>query len=169
MTRILTVIGALAIVVAVAAPIYLFGGFLSIAANEPHFEIVTWSLEKIRMASIARHATDKPTVGLEDPAVVQAGAKAFNERGCTNCHGAPGATWAKFSEGMTPSPPDLAEVAKERTASEIFWVVKHGLKFTGMPSFAAIEVKDDEIWKIAAFVKKLPGVSEADFKAWTAR
>jgi hypothetical protein len=30
-------------------------------------------------------------------------------------------------------------------------------------------MKDDEIWKVVAFVKKLPSVSEADYKAWTAR
>jgi mono/diheme cytochrome c family protein len=169
MRKILTAIGTLAIVVAIAVPVYLFGGFLNVAANDPHLGIVTWSLEKIRMASISRHATEQPPVSLDDPAIVQAGARGFSEHGCVSCHGAPGATWAKFSEGMTPSPPDLAEVAKERTPDEIFWVVKHGLKFTGMPSFAAIEVKDDEIWKIVAFVKKLPGVSEADYKAWTAR
>jgi hypothetical protein len=39
---------------------------------------------------------------------------------------------------------------------------------TGMPSFALAGVKDDEIWSIVAFLKKLPGVSEADYKAWTA-
>ena len=39
---------------------------------------------------------------------------------------------------------------------------------TGMPSFGAIEVPDREIWTIAAFVKKLPNVSDEDFKAWTA-
>ena len=39
---------------------------------------------------------------------------------------------------------------------------------TGMPSFALADVKDDEIWSIVAFLKKLPGVSEADYKAWTA-
>jgi mono/diheme cytochrome c family protein len=169
MSKILTIIGALAVAAAIAVPIFLFSGFLSVAANEPHFDIVGWSLEKIRTASVSRHATEKPAISLDDPAVVQAGAREFLKHGCVNCHGAPGATWAKFSEGMTPPPPDLAEVAKERSPQEIFWVVKHGLKFTGMPSFAAIEVKDDEIWKIAAFVKKLPGVSEADFKAWTAR
>jgi hypothetical protein len=38
-----------------------------------------------------------------------------------------------------------------------------------MPSFGVIEVPDDEIWTIAAFVKKLPSVSDDDFKAWTAR
>jgi len=39
---------------------------------------------------------------------------------------------------------------------------------TGMPSFAEAGAKDDEIWSIAAFVKKLPDVSDADYKSWTA-
>jgi mono/diheme cytochrome c family protein len=167
--RLLAAIGALAIIVAIAAPIYFFGGFYSVAANEPHFNIVTWALERVRMASIRHNAPATASVSLDNAAAIQAGAKAYSERGCVNCHGAPGATWAKFSEGLLPSPPDLSEVAKERTPAEIFWVVKHGLKFTGMPSFAAIGVKDDEIWKITAFVKKLPTVSEQDFKTWTAR
>jgi hypothetical protein len=38
---------------------------------------------------------------------------------------------------------------------------------TGMPSFARIEVGDPEIWTIVAFIKKLPTVTEADFKSWT--
>ena len=167
--KLLTAIGALAIIVAVAAPIYFFGGFFSVAATEPHFNIVGWALERVRMASISHHATDTPPVSLDDPAVVQAGAKAFSERGCVTCHGGPGAAWAKFSEALNPSPPDLAEVAKARTPAEIFWVVKHGLKFTGMPGFAAIDVKDKEIWEIAAFVKNWPNVSVAYFKTWTAR
>jgi hypothetical protein len=38
-----------------------------------------------------------------------------------------------------------------------------------MPSFGLIEVPDREIWTIVAFVKKLPSVSEADFKDWSAK
>jgi hypothetical protein len=30
-------------------------------------------------------------------------------------------------------------------------------------------VPDREIWTIVAFVKKLPSVSDDDFKAWTAK
>jgi mono/diheme cytochrome c family protein len=167
--RLLAAIGALAIIVAIALPIYFFGGFYNVAATDQHFNIVTWALERVRIASNNHHATDTPPAPLDDPAMVQAGAKAFSERGCVSCHGAPGAAWAKFSEALYPSPPDLAEVGQQRTPKQIFWVVKHGLKFTGMPGFAAIDVKDDEIWKIVAFVKKLPSVSEADFKTWTAR
>jgi len=39
---------------------------------------------------------------------------------------------------------------------------------TGMPGFSLVEVSDEEIWTIAAFVKKLPSVSEVDYKAWAA-
>jgi len=50
---------------------------------------------------------------------------------------------------------------------ELFWVVKNGIKMTGMPSFGSIGVPDAEIWSIVAFLKKLPTVSEADFKTWS--
>jgi hypothetical protein len=51
----------------------------------------------------------------------------------------------------------------------LFWVVKNGINMTGMPSFGAIDVPDQEIWSIVAFVKKLPTVSDEDFKTWTAK
>ena len=122
----------------------------------------------VRTASIDRHAKDAPTVSLEDVAVVEAGAKAFAARGCANCHGAPGVAWAKFSEGLRPDPPDLKDVVNERRPNELFWVVKNGINMTGMPSFEKAGMPDKEIWTIVAFLKKLPGVSEADYKAWTA-
>ena len=42
------------------------------------------------------------------------------------------------------------------------------VKMTGMPSFGAIGMDDKEIWSVVAFIRKLPTVSEADFKTWTA-
>jgi hypothetical protein len=39
----------------------------------------------------------------------------------------------------------------------LFWVIKNGINMTGMPSFGAINVPDQEIWTIVAFVKKLRG------------
>ena len=36
-----------------------------------------------------------------------------------------------------------------------------------MPSFAKAGMSDNQVWQIAAFVKKLPGMSEADYRAWT--
>jgi len=168
MRAFLILVGFLAIVAIIAGAVFFFGGFYSVAGTDEDPAIVNWTLVRVRQASVARHANDTPPMSLDDAAVVQEGARAYSERGCVNCHGGPGVNWQKFSEGLRPDPPDLKEIAPERQPRELFWVIKHGIKMTGMPSFGAIEVPDREIWAIAAFVKKLPIVSEADFKAWTA-
>ena len=166
--RLLAFIGALAILAGIAAAVFFFGGFFNIAATEPDPAPVAWAIIHVRTASIDRHATATPAGSLDDPATIQAGARAFATRGCVYCHGGPGAQWAKFSEGLNPAPPDLKEVVPALEPRELFWVVKNGLKMTGMPSFAAAGVADPEIWSIVAFLKKLPTVSDADFKAWSA-
>ena len=123
----------------------------------------------MRAASVTRHATDQPPASLDDPATVKAGARAYATIGCVNCHGGPpDADWAKFSEGLKPIPADLKVMAKERTASELFWAIKNGIKFTGMPSFGLAGASDDQIWSIVAFIKSLPTTTDADYKAWTA-
>jgi mono/diheme cytochrome c family protein len=166
--KFLSLIGALAIIIAVAAGVFFFGGFYNVAATQPDLGVVAWALEHVREASISRHAVERPPASLEAPAAIQAGARAFAARGCTNCHGGPGVMWAKFSEGLRPDPPDLKDVVKDRTTAQIFWVVRNGINMTGMPGFNLVEVPDEEIWTIAAFAKNIENVSEADFKAWTA-
>jgi mono/diheme cytochrome c family protein len=166
--RFLALIGFLAIVVAVAAAVFFFGGYYNIAATQSDLPPVAWALETVRESSIGRHATDTAPFSLDDPATVQAGARAFADQGCINCHGAPGVKWAKFSEGLRPDPPDLKDIASELPPAGFFWVIKNGINMTGMPSFARAGASDEDIWKIVAFIKKLPLISEADFKAWTA-
>jgi mono/diheme cytochrome c family protein len=163
----LSFIGALAILAVGAAAVFFFAGFYNVAATEPNPGAVEWALMQIRTASVNRHAADQPPIPIEDAATVQAGARAFASHGCANCHGAPGVMWAKFSEGLRPDPPDLKDVAKDLTPAQIFWVVRNGINMTGMPGFGLVEAPDQEIWTIAAFVKKLPEVSEEDYKAWT--
>jgi mono/diheme cytochrome c family protein len=162
------VIGILGIVGAVGAAVFFFGGFYSVAGTAYEPAIVKWALVQVRSASINRHAHDQPPATFNNPVTVQAGARAFAAQGCANCHGAPGVDWAKYSEGLHPDPPDLKELVNDRTPSQLFWVIKNGINMTGMPSFALAGAKDEDIWAITAFLKKLPTVSEADYKAWTA-
>jgi mono/diheme cytochrome c family protein len=166
--RFLTVIGGLAILGAIGAAGFFFGGYYSVAGTMEDPAIVHWALIQVRTASIKHHAHDAPPANFKDPATVQAGAREFAAHGCANCHGGPGVTWAKFSEGLRPDPPDLKDVVNDRTPSQLFWVIKNGINMTGMPSFALAGTKDEEIWSIVAFLKKLSTVSEADYKAWTA-
>jgi len=166
MRSLLALIGALAIVVGVAALVFFFGGFFNVAATNPEPAAVSWALIKVRSASVNHYATQQPPAGFDAPAKVQAGAKAYATRGCTNCHGGPGVQWQKFSEGLRPDPPDLKEIVPNREPRQLFWVVKNGINMTGMPSFGAIGMDDNEIWSVVAFLKKLPEVKEEDFKKW---
>jgi mono/diheme cytochrome c family protein len=165
--RFLALIGALAIIVGIGAAVFFLGGFYNVAATAEDPGIVKWALIQTRTASINRHATDQPPANINDAQAVQAGAKAFAAHGCANCHGAPGVEWQKYSEGLNPDPPDLKKIVDQITPAQLFWVVKNGINMTGMPSFQLAGAKDEEIWAIVAFVKKLPTVSETDYKTWT--
>jgi len=84
-----------------------------------------------------------------------------------NCHGRTGRDLGQFSEGLRPIRPTSRRSPASSTLRTWFWVIKNGINMTGMPSFGLIEVPDKEIWSIVAFIKKLPTVSDADFKAWS--
>src|SRR3990167_5685349 len=71
--RFLSFIGVLAIVVGVAAAVYFFGGFYTVAATQPDHVVVDWALKTVRTASVSRHATERVPATLDDPAVGQAG------------------------------------------------------------------------------------------------
>jgi hypothetical protein len=47
------------------------------------------------------------------------------------------------------------------TPAELFWILKHGIKMTGMPSWG--DHSDGELWATGAFIEKLPGMTEQDY------
>jgi mono/diheme cytochrome c family protein len=167
--RLLAAIGVLAILVVIAAAVYFFRGYYNVAADAAESDYVSSSLVAVRQASIARHASGiRPPLSMDDRAAIQAGARAFMTAGCVLCHGAPGVMWSGFAEGLNPGPPDLKELAPQADPAQLFWVIKNGIRMTGMPSFSKAGLDDNEIWRLTAFVKNLDKVSDADFKAWTA-
>ncbi|HWX76611.1 MAG TPA: c-type cytochrome [Candidatus Acidoferrales bacterium] len=74
---------------------------------------------------------------------------------CAICHGASDAKPSNPAQGFYIGAPQLAKdgVEDDPEASS-FWAVKHGIRFTAMPSFAAT-LQDEEIWKIAMFLKQM--------------
>lgn len=167
MLRVLALVGLIAIVAAVGAAVYLFEGFYDVAANSGARGLMDRAIERIRDASVSRRATVMPPTTLNDQQTIQAGARQFSELGCVKCHGAPGIRRDLFGRAMNPGPPGLKTLS-ENDPAEIFWIVKNGIRMTGMPSFGKAGVSDDKIWEVVAFVKKLQAVSADNYKAWTA-
>jgi mono/diheme cytochrome c family protein len=82
---------------------------------------------------------------------------------CLRGHGAPGVKRAEFAEGMNPTPPDIDGALQTYTDAQLFWVIKNGIRATGMPAFG-VNHKDDEIAAIAAFVRHTPKLSPEERK-----
>jgi cytochrome c553 len=64
---------------------------------------------------------------------------------------------------MTPHPPNLASVIPELEPDELFYVVKHGVKFTGMPAWPT-QQRDDEVWAMVAFLLIYPKLDAAAYR-----
>jgi mono/diheme cytochrome c family protein len=82
---------------------------------------------------------------------------------CAACHGAPGKERGEIGKGLNPSPPNLAEVASSWSSAELFWILKNGIKMTGMPAFGPTH-SDARLWSIVAFVMQLPKLTPDDYK-----
>jgi cytochrome c553 len=151
--RIALTAGALTAIAIVAAAIFVFTGIYNVSARRDHFAVVTALLALTRERSIDARSARIDAPDLAADGMVELGAAHF-EGGCAICHPRPGKMLDAIAQGMLPRPVPLSRGAAERPASELFWIVKNGLKYTGMPSWPG-ERRDDEVWAVAAFIKHL--------------
>jgi mono/diheme cytochrome c family protein len=152
------------IVLALIGLVIIYTGAVNVAATARHAPLTGWVLDTTLRKSVKRLAADVDSPASFDQAAIAAGAGEFKSM-CERCHGGPGVKPAEWAEGLTPEPPDLSKAAREWELREVFWIVKHGVKMTAMPSFG--ETHDDEtVWNIAAFVERLPKMTPAEYAAY---
>ncbi len=95
----------------------------------------------------------------DGPAAVAAGFEHYMAM-CVQCHGTPNVRRADWANGMLPIPPDLtASETQHRSDGELFYIIQHGVKMTGMPAFGQDHSPDD-LWHIVAFMRNLSGLTE---------
>jgi mono/diheme cytochrome c family protein len=154
----MTVLAAIAVL---AIGGFIWSGLYNIGADDPHTQPVHAVLETIRERSIEVRARELQVPDLKDPARITQGAGNYNAM-CMGCHLAPGMRETEMSKGLYPAPPNLTEVTVD--AAEAFWVIKHGIKATGMPAWGR-SMQDDYIWNMAAFLQHLPKLDAAQYQA----
>jgi ketosteroid isomerase-like protein/mono/diheme cytochrome c family protein len=149
-------------VVAVIALAVCYGGAFNMAGDDHHWGMTAGMIETMRDRNVARQARDVVVPkNLAEEKLIANGASEYAEM-CTGCHLAPGMKDTEMRKGLYPMPPNLAEHGAHRSAAEQFWIVKHGLKMTGMPAWGLTH-DDDRIWSMVAFVQKLPSLSPEQY------
>ncbi|MES1929106.1 hypothetical protein SADO_07617 [Salinisphaera dokdonensis CL-ES53] len=150
------------VVVGVTAAGVIYSGAYNVAATSEHWPITRWALQTTVHRSVARQAADIDAPQLGSEAQLLAGATNFDTM-CSGCHAPPGGRQSVAARSMYPRPPELTHAAEEKSASEIFWVIKHGIKASGMPAWGASH-GDEDLWAMTAFVEQLPDMSAADYR-----
>lgn len=138
--------------------VFVLSGAYNVAASVRHFDITNKLIKMTLRRSIDTHSAFVKVPNLDDADLVRLGARHF-ANGCQPCHAAPGSRQNPIVAGMYPSAPPLGAKVDDWEQDELFWIVRHGLKFTGMPQWAG-DGRDDEVWAVVAFLRELPGMSE---------
>jgi mono/diheme cytochrome c family protein len=138
-----------------------YSGAYNVGANVPDAGVVAWLLSTNMQRSVARQARSitAPTQLTDQQALD--GLRIYKET-CVYCHGAPGKDPGDIGKGLNPEPPYLPDTVGRWNSAELFWIIKHGIKMTGMASYGAVH-KDDEIWNLVAFVQRLPKMTPEQY------
>jgi mono/diheme cytochrome c family protein len=153
--------GALLAAIVAAALVHM--GSFDVAADKPHSQPVFWLMNTVRERSVAIRAADITVPGdLADAKRIASGAAQYDEM-CSLCHLAPGMKRTEISRGLYPRAPELRRKSS-LTPAEQFWVVKHGLKMTGMPAWGVTH-NDEQLWDVVAFLRKLPELTAEQYQA----
>jgi len=151
-------------VVAGTLGVFLFAwsGLYDIGASAGHWAIVRWFLEFGMRNAVETHAIGIDAPPLDDLALFRKGLGHY-QGGCAPCHGSPAEPRNPIALQMLPPPPYLSDKVRDWSPSQLFWIVKYGLKYTGMPAWPAQD-REDEIWAIVAFLIRLPELSEDEYR-----
>lgn len=153
---------ALLLLIVVGKAVFIWSGAYDIAADEPHWRLTERVMETLRDRSIAARTADIAVPDLDDEALIRAGAGNYDAM-CTGCHLKPGLESTEPSKGLYPAPPDLTRKRVENPAAA-FWVIKHGIKMSGMPAWGR-SMGDEYIWGMVAFIRELPAMPSHRYEA----
>jgi cytochrome c553 len=142
------------LIFAVGGFLTIWSGVYSVAASRGHWPGFELLLQFAMRSSVRTHAWGIEVPPLDDPDRVRRGAGHF-QQGCAFCHGSPAGPPMLVVRGTLPEPPDLARLVPTWKANELFWIVRNGLKYTGMPAWPALQ-REDEVWDVVAFLRGLP-------------
>jgi mono/diheme cytochrome c family protein len=162
------VVGAIGTIVVIVCGAFVVShfGLYPIGADNPPGSIERMLAGRAMDVYAATHkpAGDNPVS--PTPAALTVGAVKY-EAHCALCHGGATAKISAMQNKFSPPAPQLVNKIPHDDDAWLFWVTKHGVRMTGMPSWDGV-LSDDEMWKIVAFIKHSDKLPPEVRSAWQA-
>ena len=127
----------------------------NLSALEQPGEVETYLATKAKRWLVGRSARGLVPPPVENPPLARMAGEMTFGGGCATCHGHDGRTPSAIGRWQYPPSPDLGSPSVQQWSdAELFWIIKHGIRNTGMPGFGRIH-SDEEIWNLVRFVRSL--------------
>jgi mono/diheme cytochrome c family protein len=82
---------------------------------------------------------------------------------CTVCHANNGSGDTMYGKTMYPRPPDMRQKdTQEMSDGKLYYTIKNGVRLSGMPAFGDPGDDDLDSWKLVAFIRHLPTLSDQE-------
>ena len=141
----------------------LSGALYNVSTLSPDPGFLRWIFSSTSDNSMKHHANGIKVPSLTDGSMIAEGFDHYNDM-CVTCHAGPGLSKSEAGIGIYPKAPNLARSAKQLPPQDLFWVIKNGIKSTGMPGFAKTH-PDSKIWAMVAFLEKMKNMTPQEYAA----
>jgi mono/diheme cytochrome c family protein len=86
---------------------------------------------------------------------------------CAVCHANDGSGNTEMGKGLFPKAPDMRLPATQELADgELFYIIEHGIRFTGMPAWSTgTQAGEESSWRLVHFLRHLPQLTPAELDA----
>ncbi|HEY5037948.1 MAG TPA: cytochrome c [bacterium] len=151
----------------VGAYIYISYGCMPANADAKPGSLERWMARTSLKASLQRDAPKGPApVALTDENLIS-GIKLYAVN-CAVCHGASDAQASNIAVGLFQHAPQFGkDGVEDDPEGKIYWLIKHGIRLTGMPSFSGT-LKEDQLWQVTLFLKHMNALPTKADRAWIA-
>jgi mono/diheme cytochrome c family protein len=85
---------------------------------------------------------------------------------CALCHGNDGRGKTEIGQNLYPKAPDMWGVETQSLSDgEIFYIIKNGVRLTGMPAWGQDTSEDDsESWQLVSFIRHIPWITPKELE-----
>ena len=82
---------------------------------------------------------------------------------CATCHANNGGGDTMYGKTLYPRPPDMRQKGtQDMSDGELYFTIQNGIMLSGMPAFGTPGDNDQDSWKLVAFIRHLPSLSQSE-------
>lgn len=158
-------LGALSLVL---IAVFAAGAFMlnahGFSAREQPSGVERWAATQARAMALPAGAKEQPNPIANTPEVL-AEARAHWADHCAACHSNDGSGDTEMGKHMYPPAPDMRQAETQHmTDGELFYIIKNGVRLTGMPAWGGSDHDDEDSWKLVHFIRHLPQLTSQELE-----